>query len=642
VTYRDLYTSDDIVVRMTQQSFAIPGTGTVSVPNLAMRMQMVGCRISGGTIDSGTVPYTAATVADPQRLVDPSGYFFGFVSDTSKATWFIIKLVSGTIYELASEDFNLSPTGTLTDELDPFSAFWITIDVQTDGGTGDVDIVGSVSTPNAALPIAIKNVLPSNRTVYSTVNGGQALEVPLSVTDDGTTGGVPLTTGRIGFISSASSQGSGARIYTLIPEFRVQLQSVGGWYMVDEFKPFEKDQQVAYVPDDPGFEGLSAQPRDLRGGWGGGYYAIQSQNGALAKSTLGGYLDDFCQTTVSVGDETTGGKYGCYRPATDDRSSNRNIFFYFHSVGTAPDTASGEFRQAGIGARATRMSLGAIDQGYEINVRHDEGSLAGRVYLRRWHASGTHTLIAEAAQTIALDTDYALRLKVYNIPDSGGNQDGIVVIEAFLDAGSTGTIASTQIALVAASPPAAGVQIVGTGTVWDSGTNRVVSGSGEWFRATSGFAGTGSRRTLIDAWHEESLTTTPGDPEGEQATIAVSSETTGHLTGTEWTNDYDWPLEERLTARRRDFQFDSGQPATLLLDEQVRRVWMISANATTEAQRDELRTLWTSANGTELSFEFTPPDETAVVKVHFTSPALDTVLKAPGVYGFSFEIEQVF
>ncbi len=628
VLYRPKSTTDDIIARMTQR--AVITSGGLDDADRMITMQAVCVRVSGGTVTAGTAPQVSPWTG-PQRVVDvTTGYFFGYVTDGSDAEWVLAKMASGTLTTLASETF--TGTGKLSEEIDPFLAHRITLDIDAGAG-GSVDLYGSIDQATAALPQQTVN-----DGTYSATSGagGWSNRVVISHNDNSS----PITAeGRCGFISSASHTNglvdNAGNVAVLIEKFEIHDQ--GGTYsMVDDGDRWERGMNFQFTQGDPGFLNTSQKVGDLRCGWGGDYHSKSVIDGTLQRGT-GAYADRIGVDDTGF-DETTpwaGSLFPTQRRTSDAGAQHRRCQFAFQSStlagGASSALGAGEFRQAGIGIRASRMTS-APDQGYHVDIRPTENSLAAWVKLYRWEGSLTPTLIAEyLSPTIALNTDYTLAIRAYNADDANGNQNGIVVLEAYLDG----------VLIVLADPAAgavSGVQVVSAGTVYDSSSARTIDGEGEFIRLC-GPTGT-DKATLADAWTELSLDATPSEVESSQLSVSVEDETTNY-TATELVLDYEWPVREERAKRTKSWEFDSGHVRTQLQDLSTRRVFNIQAFATTAAERTTLLAFYEARKGPYEGFDFTPPLESSTIKVHFTEDGLATTLEAPGVFSFEFTLEEL-
>lgn len=622
VLYRGYSSTADVVVRATQR--AIVTSGAITNKNLLIRFQGVCARVSGGAEVDGVLPLN---LNNPQRIVDvQEGYFFVLLSRSSGATWYLLKITGGTFSTLASKAF--AGNGDLTDEIDPLLSFRMTLDVEDDGA--DTDLVCSVTQANGAIPAALKG---PGATLYllSTAGAGTGTENVITHTDNSS----PVQTeGRVGFISTAAHSagltGGTPNVATVVEEFELQVAAVTVFR--DTFNTFDRGLAFLHPQGTPGFPDTS-NPRDLRCGWAGDFFSKTGTAGELVRGT-GTFLGE-----VGLSDngatETTEGFYLSQRKATDVVSQYRELSAFFGTTqfdGSAGTAYSGEFRQIGVGVRTTRLVTGTPLDGYEIDLRPDEASLVAWVKLRRW-SGGVATTIASklSGLTVNPGTAYTLAARCFNLPDAQGLANGIVVIEAYF--------AGVQVVLTAETTPLAGVVVDTSGTVYDTSTARTTEGDGEFFRITCP-AGN-NLATTIDTWQENSLETTPGTPEGDQLSITVETETTNY-TATELTVEFDIRVSETRLDRMSSVQYETGHVRKSRLDLSARRMFEVRALNTTEAERDTLEAFYDARNGIEEAFDWTPPLEGATIKVCFVDDKLGTALKAPGVFSFSFKLQEVF
>jgi len=637
VQMREPYTADDVTVRMTMYANVL--TGTVTNTDLLIRRQFVGARISGGTQSAGASP---PTTANPQRIVDiDAGYFFGYMSNGTNAYYSLLKVGAGGVVTILAQQIFVEP-GTLTAEIDPFSAHTISLDVTNSGG--DVILTGNIIAATSALSADAGGTLTKNKLpgpvspwVDTLAGGGTSTQTVFTYTD--TAASSPIqTAGRCGLISTAKhglgTTGTDSATAVMIQNFDVTL-ATGPVYIHDEFLPWDRRSCARW--SGTGFENLTGSfAYDLRCGWAGDRFGSSTANGEMLRLTSAGLVNRMgADDTGSIA--TSGGYFPSMRSASDDLTSHRRVQIQFSTLDLSGSAASysygaGEFRQAGLFARADSVAAGVLQNAYSVDIRPLENSLAAWVKLRRWN-NGTPTTIAELlTATVSLSTDYTLALRVYNLPDGQGvPQNGIVVIDTYLD----GTL------IVLEEPSAgvvSGIQVSSTGTVFDSGTKKIGIGAGEGVRI-AGVAGT-DFITAIDAWTELAIEVTPGAGVGDQLNASVSDEEHDY-TATELVIEHDWPVNERRRARRHETDFDSGHVRVSLEDVNMRRVWNITAQSTTTNQRNILLAFFDARRGIEEAFDWTAPLESSTTKVHFVDDTLGDTLKTPGVSSFSFELEEI-
>jgi len=636
VQMREPYTADDVTVSMTQYGNVL--NGTVTNPDAMIKRQFVGARISGGTQAAGASP---PTTANPQRITNvDAGYFFGYTTNSVDAYWSILKVGAGGAVTILKEQI-FSGSGAFTEDIDPLSAHKIEMTVVDSGA--DVVITGSVYASTSALSADAGGTLTKNKlngpfTPWSptTGGGGTSSQEVISVTD--LAAATPhQTAGRCGLISTAVhglGMSSGGAVATMIQDFTVTL-ATGPVVYRDEFLPW--DRRAGQQWSGTGFDFLTGQKAyDLRCGWSGDRFGSSTANGEILRLTAGGHADRIGAADTGA-TETTGGFYASMRPAGDDVTSHRRVQIQFSNADIAGAGASysygaGEFRQAGLFARADSVSAGVPQNAYSVDIRPTENSLAAWVKLRRWN-DGVETTIAELlTPTIGKTIDYTLALRVYNLPDGQGvPQNGIVSLEAYLDG-----------VLVVLTDPAAGVvsgvQVSSAGTVFDASSEKISSGTGEGIRI-AGVAGS-DWITAVDAWTELAIEVTPGTGVGDQLNASVSDEEHDY-TATELVIKHDWPVSERRRARRHAADFDSGHVRVSLVDLNMRRVWNVTAQNTTVTERDTLVAFFDARRGIEEAFDWTAPLESSTTKVHFVDPELGDTLKVPGVSSFNFELEEI-
>ena len=635
VQMREPYTADDVLVRMTMYANVV--SGTVTNPDVMIRRQFVGARISGGTQTAGASP---PTTANPQRISDVDlGYFFGYMSNGSTAYYSMLKVgTGGAVTVLGTQIF--VGTGALTQEIDPFSAHTLSLDVTNVGG--DVRLVGNIVAATSALSLDLGGTLTKNKLNGPVTNwddtpagGGSSTQTVFDITD---VGGIQ-TAGRCGLISTATHSlgltGTDSAVATMIEKFEVTL-ATGPVYIRDEFLPWDRRSCLRYSQGTgfPNLTGIYAY--DLRSGWAGDRFGSTTSNGEMKRLTAGGFAGRIGADDTGAS-AASGGYYSSMRPASDDVTSHRRIQINFslsNIAGGSPTYTygAGEFRQAGIFARADTVAAGVLQNAYSADIRPTENSLAAWVKFRRWNGSTATTIAEFLTPTITLAIDYTLALRVYNLPDGQGvPQNGIVSLEVYLDG-----------VLVVLEDPAAGavsgVQVSSVGTVFDSSTEKIGSGLGEGIRI-AGPSGT-DIITTVDDWTELAIQVTPGTGVGDQANAAVSTEEHDY-TATELDIKHDWPVNERRMARRHETDFDSGHVRVSLEDTAMRRRWNVTAQNTTTAERNTLLAFYDARRGIEEAFDWKPPLESSTTKVHFVDPELGDTLKVPGVSSFNFELEEI-
>jgi len=638
VQMREPYTNDDVTVSMTQYAHVL--AGTVVDSNYMMRRQFVGARITGGTQSAGASPPTTGA---PQRIVNvDKGYFFGYTSTGASAYWVLLKLtLGGGVTILKSAIFAGT---TLTSEIDPFSAHTITLEVVNSGA--DVILTGKAVVSTSALSSDLGGTLTKNKLngpvspwEPTVVGGGTSTQTVFVVTD--LAAALPHTAaGRCGLVSTAvhglgmTNPGTGKGVAVLIQDFDITL-ATGPVHIRDEFLPW--DRRSGFQWSGTGFQNLVGPAAyDLRSGWAGDRFGTSASNGQMERLTAGGHVDRIgASDTAMIG--TFGGYFASSRPATDPLTSHRRIEINFSVVDIAGifhsySYAAGEFRQAGLFARADSVAANGLQHGYSVDIRPSENGLDAWVKLRRWEFGVVTTIAELLTVTIGTTVDYLLALRVFNLPDGQGvPQNGIVSIEVYLD----GTLVVLE---TPAGGAVSGVQVSATGTVFDSSVAAVSSGSGEGIRI-AGVAGT-DIITTVDDWTELPIQVTPGTPESDQLNAAVSTEEHDY-TATELTIKHDWPVSERRRARRHAADFDSGHVRVSLEDINMRRVWNVTAQSTTSDERNILLAFFDARRGIEEAFDWTAPLDSITTKVHFVDAELGDTLKVPGVSSFNFELEEI-
>lgn len=595
------------------QVVSFVGTSANSVPaNIFVCARVSGMAANSAVKSWGTDYFLDAT-ATPI-----SGYFFGSASNAPNGSrFFLVRINAGTVTTLGEANF---------------------------GGAGDYNAVFGDKTLPHYYRMQFSDAGGGNLGITCTVGnatllaeGGVQIATIFSVTDT-----TPLTTaGRSGFLMQSEVNVAGVAEYAIGSPY--QRIDEGGVALVADVwtrrQPRDTlDAQAASHTATPGF--------DLRSGWCGDAFGSMNfgsgavppwvEDGATAGAPI---ADRFFQvaSTNAIGSSAAQSWREGYtmsqRKATSAISQHRRIRVNFSSTGTAP--TGSERRWAGVCLRAGGGVTNGLSPkgGYLFQASTDDGGTFGSVRFELWRVAlngGSATLVAELASgTIATGTDYTVAFQAFNIPDSGGNPEGIVVLKGFLD--------GTQVVLgITAAGTTAGLTADAAGNVFDNTTEAYTSNEGEGIRV-AGF--TGSRATFVDEWTELTLAGEIGTDENDQASIAVLSEVSND-TGQTLTLPPAWIAEEIIRTEIDTFEFERGHVRRGLRFADQRRRWRVRATAITTAERDALLTFWDGQDGVEKSFSWAPPNESAL-KVHFADDALDQVLRAPGVWSVEFDLEEL-
>lgn len=312
------------------------------------------------------------------------------------------------------------------------------------------------------------------------------------------------------------------------------------------------------------------------------------------------------------------------RPASDTIRQDRRCTFRFASGSLVPNPS---VRAVGIILRAAVVTAGqAVDSGYLLEVDWDDHAGTASASLYRI-VGQVETLIAQLTSLsgISLGVDFDLRLVVDNsaIPDP---LTGPVILKGY--------VGSTQIALV--SVGASGVAVNGVGTVTDSSTFRVSSGSGEGVHIQN--PASSARRIEMDAWVVGGTVTPVEVDLLDLASIPVALETDG-ATGT-LTLPYSIGVREDVVTQNVVHDLDSdhnwrGTVGGLAF----RRVWDLDLKACSTDDLATFEAFFDSHKGCEIPFTWTPPgkDEPPIT-ARFWLDKPPSTHKAPEVRATSYKI----
>lgn len=543
-------------------------------------------------------------------LTPLTGYFFGSASSVGNGSrFYLVKVVAGVVSTIAEALFNPSGGTHLYSDVfgDKTLPHFYRMEFSNDGA-GGIDIACIAGTASGETTIFFAND-PS-----------------------------PITTaGRAGFMAQAEADASTLKFVTAIPYVRIDVD--GASVCIDEWvRRQREDARLAQAAIHTAVAG-----RDLRSGWTGD---------ALGNDTLfdpwlrDGSLHSLANRTAHFAAAVPLGSNALepwregyslsQRRSTSSTSHHRQIRVRFGSSGTAP--TGDERRWAGVALRCDLVGSLAVDEpfgGYLFQVSTDDGGTFANPRLELWRiaSDGASALLIAEDEIIPIlvGTDYEVALQVFNVPDAGGNPDGLVVLKAYVD-GAQVAFALTDDAI------AAGLEDGGGGTLIDNTSAAIRDSYGEGFRIGSF---TGSRFTYVDEWTELALEGDLGTNESDQATIPVFSEVYNY-SGETLTLPSSWIVEETTETFADEFPLETGYVRRGLRYPDERRTWIVYGGVFTDDERDDLLEFWDAHDGLDRAFSWTPPRESIAVKVHFPDDALGSALRAPGVTAFSFGLEQLF
>lgn len=625
------YSSADQKVELAWRTRVLSGNG--HNPDRLADAIFVCARVTGGTYSSANHTFTDIA----------NGYFFGFLSASGlEATWYLLRVNSGTITVLQSAAFNGATAAgiaaALSRTLNPKRTNRLSLDITASGA--DVRLVGKLTRPDDT--------------------GSSTVTTIFDYTD--TSGSKLTAAGRVGFIlngqiTAAGSPGGGTAC--IANEF--VLTDAG---VVVHRDTFERVWRTAGKATTATVSSVTYAGNSLLGAWVGDFATITAYEKKLKRCAIAGLTNRILvdPATEPVGSATLPGA-GAFllaqRPATDARSQNRTLRVRFSSLkadGTAGTTNATPHRAAGIcvriaGTGATGTSAPSSSwmpgAGYALIAFREDAAPTTRLELVRY-TDGVATVIADKdPYTLAVDTDYDLTLDAHNVLDSAGNPTGAVLLSVY--------VGGVQVVMDQAH---ASVEVDAAGTVSDGSSARALEGRAEGIYA---YVPGGNKVVVLDAWAEGTLTNAldVDSVEVDQASVAVTGETAG-FTGSTLDTPVGARVEPLRPRRLTVTPMESGHRHVAALDRIVRRAWRVTA-ALNETQRDALLAFFEAQDGARLGFWWTPPAPgggnaasaiaetvSAPVRVHFVDWNLRHKLSAPGaasagggVFLFEFELEEI-
>lgn len=550
----------------------------------------VAARLSGGTItDTGT---------STAHLLGGDGYYFvALCASGSGVQYQLLRVNAGTVTRLAQTPAGDQGAGGATT---PY-ATWLAgnavkvmrLNVQTVGAT--VEVSGFVKVGAGPDTLVLAYVDSSGSRISAA--------------------------GRCGFLSSnEAATGSAARCYP-IHYFRVRTW--GGAIVVnDDWVRLSRGGAAVVATTfngsiTPLYTGFGSDGRDFSSGWIGDLRSVSSYQGRISRSS-----DRLLFNSSSV-DRT--GYYLSQRLADNPRDQDREIEFEFATGGPG---VSDLVRGAGIVLRASTSGTDA-SYGYLLEVQLVEDTLTAQAFLSRI-VDGVATVIARKVSglTITRGTLYTLRLHVDTLPTPDPTS-GTARMRAYLD--------GVQIELVATSPAAAGVQVLASGTVHDSSSDRTTYGWGEGLYVRSKIGATA--HVYLDTW---AIGVSTPDPEGEETEPSIPIPAEGDAASGTFPVAYDWSEEQDDTLAIVDHRLELDYRYVGPAVEATRRAVRIGCSAATAAEIDTLTAFW-AERGREIPFTFTWPDGTTSL-ARFTVDVLTTRVVqpgSPGVHEWEAAVEEV-
>lgn len=594
--FRNYLTAAAVEVQAEFQSKPVAGSGFDN--DDLWQSGFIGLRLTGGT--------NAVTGSDSRLENIASGYLFGLVNTKAAGSRYFLLRLNGT----ATPTVVASTAATaLTNNA--ILRFPHTLMLSATDSGADVQLLARVKNP----PVFTKfQTTPQTQTIFD-------------VTDAGGFQG----SGRCGFGLSARRTATGNPGGAYVPvcnNFRV-LQT-GSLKVNDTFRRTVRLQARA-VTDAGGKTG-----RDLASAFTADEHGLATYRNKLEPSsaTLGEHLRaDPANSTLGVTtDEHTGGYFISQRRPDSERSQHRQVLFYFNAAGAA----IAPHRSGGVVLRATggtSSDTSRPDRGYLAEIIPADAAPAtttARIRLWRFDGPNKKTLLGERLDAaLTTGTLLGLRVEIYNATGLDGDPDGQVAIQ----------IRRNGVIQVLDTNIAPDIQVdAGTGIVTDRTSERVVSGLGEGFRV---YLPGGTNTTDVDTWLQLPFTNAISVPENDQGTIAIGNELT-KFDAVTWTTPLSWPVREDAGGFSTiEYRYEDGG-RTVVGDQPIeRRSWIVEARANSDAERIALFAFYDAREGVERGFNWQPPQETTVAKVHFADDAIGQAMLAPDVNSFTFRIEEL-
>jgi len=310
------------------------------------------------------------------------------------------------------------------------------------------------------------------------------------------------------------------------------------------------------------------------------------------------------------------------RPADNSYNQRRSVSVLFDTAGSEPTV-----QVAGVMLRGTQGGNVSSVSGYALYAHVDyAGANTYTLKLSRFNA-GTETILATApgAGVFAVGAAFSLDLDCHTHPDAPSLNDAVRLI-ARVD-GSLQTWTATTGLL--------GVLIQSGGNyVVDTSADRIKTGDAEGLYATH--LGTNVRFIALDTWAQGTLQSGALGPD-DMATIAIAGEGTA-VDDLEDVIAVDFAFEFDLGWQVIEVGFESGHVATRPRFSTARRTFQAHKSGMTEAERDDLIAVWNSHFGAEVAFNWTPPNESAAIKVAILQSSLTITQDSSSAYSVSFTL----
>lgn len=538
----------------------------------------VGVRIQGGTLTSGG---TTSAYIDA-----PSGYYAVCLYDVGLDGCFEIwRVDSGTIARLAQTP--VPPSVRTWASLSPLTPRELKLICRTNG-SGNVELE-----------------------LWTNATRGGAVTQVLTAVDSSVS---KLTSaGRAGFFASLERTVSGVTAAPVLQFFSAGPEG-GPADFRDEWERHDRTAALAT-------SGALLAGRVLTSSFYGDLWGA-SGTGSILQANVAAN-----RVSVSTSSSALDRFFLSQRSASDPFAQDREATIRFAGGTTIPNPC---LRKIGVCVRTLmRSPTSNPELAYLAYAMRDDQAGTGSVRLVRISGSGTMELGILTGVTLALNTEYRLRLIVENdaVPSPF---TGNVKLRVYLD--------SAQLALVSQGIP--GVSINGVGTVTDASSDRIQEGDGEGLY----FAGpSGSNRNMACAlWDVGGVLAPVFVRDEDHETISLDGEADG-ATGT-FPYPLSYPIEKTLTLERPiEHDFEADYKFKGALSDSIRTQWRGSVKVASETDRDAVKEFIDEHKGAEKPFDWTPRGYSAPIKVRFLEETSSEASPAPDFFVFDpVLLEEVF
>jgi hypothetical protein len=307
------------------------------------------------------------------------------------------------------------------------------------------------------------------------------------------------------------------------------------------------------------------------------------------------------------------------RNADSVTEQERSVVLVFDSAGAA----SGNERYGGVALRFTLwpgpLLIPAACYAAILYVRDSDST--AHIDVVRWFNGSSTVLARKTGVAYVQDSGVTIGLQVETVPISGFARLKV-------------TRNGTQVVMGSLAVP--GIDINASGTIVDSSSSLVTLGAGEAIICQPDGS---SRAMFVDSWTQGAGSGPPPDT-NNQASIEVTAEysaTVGTLT---------LPLSAVASLRYVDprimHEMESGHRYIGRRAHYARRVWTVSADGATLAEKDALLALLALTRGVEKAIDWTPigRDQVPCV-VAFLNDTIDVDEIAKNVFAVHFELQEL-